>query len=240
MKILAIDTSTKFLSLGIYDNSKVYEVILETGHKLSALISVVIKRTIGSLGLRISDFDYFACGLGPGSFTGLRIGLATIKGFAWAQKKPIIGISTLDVLAQNALNLGGIIVPVVDAKRQLVYASAYQVNGTSLKKVMPYMLLERPEFFKKINRKFAGKPGNLNIFGDACDIYKEEIALNIKKAKILEKDYWYPKPASLISLAQDKIHNKDFLDAFNAEPIYLYPKECQIQLSHRLNNGHIG
>ncbi len=232
MKILAVDTSTKFLSLGIYDNSKVYEVILETGHKLSALISVIIKRSLDSLGLKICDFDYFACGLGPGSFTGLRIGLATIKGFAWTQKKPIIGISTLDVLAQNAFSIGGTIVPIVDAKRQLVYASVYQANGRSLKRVMPYMLLERPELFKKINRKFAKKSSIINILGDACDVYKQELVLNIKGAKILEKDYWYPKPASLISLAQEKIRNKDFLNAFNAEPIYLYPKECQIHQYH--------
>ncbi len=229
MRILAVDTSTKFLNLGLSDNSKVYEVTLETGIKLSALISVVIKRSLDSLGLKICDFDYFACGLGPGSFTGLRIGLAAIKGFAWSEKKPIIGISTLDVLAQNALTLGGIIVPIIDAKRQLVYASAYQAKGNTLKRLMPYMLLERPELFKKIKQKFAKKSGTINIMGDACDIYKQEIALNIKGAKILEKDYWYPKPDSLISLAQKKIFDKDFLNAFNAKPIYLYPKECQIR-----------
>src|SRR4030042_6175727 len=104
MKILAIDTSTKFLCLGLSDNTKVYEYKLEVSRLLSTLIIQTIKRALDSLGWKVSDIDYFACGLGPGSFTGLRVGLAAIKGMSWALNKHIIGISTLDILAKNAPN----------------------------------------------------------------------------------------------------------------------------------------
>ena len=78
MKILGIDTTTGRLCLGLYVDGKFYEYSLEVGRKLSALLVPTIQRVIDAAGLKIADIDYFACGLGPGSFTGMRIGLATI------------------------------------------------------------------------------------------------------------------------------------------------------------------
>jgi tRNA threonylcarbamoyl adenosine modification protein YeaZ len=109
MRILGIDTSTKFLCLGIYDNGKMYEYNLEVGRKLSSLLAVDIKRTLDAAGLRINEINYFACGLGPGSFTGMRTGISTIKGLSWVNKKPIIGISTLDILAQGVHDEAGLL-----------------------------------------------------------------------------------------------------------------------------------
>ena len=79
MKLLGIDTTTKRLCLGLYVDGKFYEYSLQVGRSLSALLVPAIQRVICAVGLKITDIDYFACGLGPGSFTGMRIGLATIK-----------------------------------------------------------------------------------------------------------------------------------------------------------------
>src|SRR3990167_8720388 len=106
MKILGIDTSTKFLSLGISEDDKIYEYNLELGRQMSDLLSPTIKKVLDALGWRINDIDYFACGLGPGSFTGMRVGIATVKGLAFSLNKPVVGISTLDILARNAATLG--------------------------------------------------------------------------------------------------------------------------------------
>ena len=83
MKILGIDTTTKFLSLGFYADGKVYEYNLEAGSRLSGLLVPTIERALAALGWDIASIDYFACGIGPGSFTGVRVGLATVKGFAY-------------------------------------------------------------------------------------------------------------------------------------------------------------
>lgn len=222
MKILGIDTTTKFLCLGIYDNGKIYGYNLELGRKHSALLIPTIKRVIDTLGWRLADIDYFACGLGPGSFTGIRVGLATIKGLSFALKKPIIGISTLDILAKSAGETDKPIVTIIDAKRNLIYGSIYKIKNGSLKRLTPYLLLPLNEFFKKI-------PKNTLILGDAVGLYKEKLLENLKGGSILDSDYWYPKAHQLIALALERIKQKRLSNSFNIKPIYLYPKECQIR-----------
>jgi len=222
MKILGFDTSTKFLCLGLYDGAKIYEYNLELGRKNSSLLVVTIKRALDALGWDIKDIDYFACGLGPGSFTGIRVGLATIKGLAWSQNKPVIGISTLDILAKNAKANNGFIVPVIDAKRNLIYCCIYKAQNGNIKRASPYMLLSENEMLKKIKK-------NAVILGDGLNLYKENILKSKKDITILDRDYWYPKAHNIIMLALDKIKPKKLDNLFDLEPIYLYPKECQIK-----------
>lgn len=220
MKILGIDTSTKFLCLGIYDSNKIYEYTLEVGRGLSSLLALTIKRILDSLGWQAEDIDYFACGLGPGSFTGLRTGAATIKGMGFAVNKPIIGISSLDILARNAGNAEGPVIPVIDAKRNLIYCSIYKNKGFT--RIKPYMLLNEEKLFKSIKMSSS-------FLGDAIGLYKEKILANTKGAIILEKDLWYPKPRNIIKIALERIKAKKLNNAFSIKPIYLYPKECQIK-----------
>ena len=224
MKILGIDTTTKFLCLGIYDGSKVYEYNMDLGKAQSSLLVPTIKRALDALGRSIGDIDYFACGLGPGSFTGVRVGMSTIKGFAWSINKPVLGISTLDILAKNIKINDGFIVPIIDAKRNLIYSSIYKAKRGTLKRIMPYMLLTKDEFFKK------AKPYSI-VLGDAVGLYKEDILRNIKGVNLLDKDCWYPKAHNIITLALEKIKAKNWDNAFDIRPIYLYPQECQIRKS---------
>lgn len=218
IKILAVDTSTDYLCLGLYDGKNFYEYGLEVGRQLSCLLIPTVKRVLDRLSLRTGDIDYFACGLGPGSFTGLRIGLAAVKGLSWAHKKPVIGISTLDILAAAVKDTLRPVVPIIDAKRGLVYCAVYKNN----KKISPYMLLNEKELFKKIK-------DNSIIFGSGVNLYREKLLRQIKASEILEKGYWYPKGHNIINLALERIKGKLIGDSFTVKPIYLYPKECQIK-----------
>jgi len=223
MKILGIDTTTKFLCLGLYDNTKLYSYRLESGRNTSAFLAQTLKRVLEVLQWRISDIDYFACGQGPGSFTGIRVGLAAIKGLSWSLNKPIAGIPALDILAKNApVGNAATIVPVVDAKRSLIYCSAYKYKSGILKRTLPYLLVSKEELFKKFK-------GNCIFLGDALALYKDQILKNIKNAKTLDIDNWYPQPHNIINIALDKIKQKKLGNAFNIKPIYIYPKECQIR-----------
>ncbi len=222
MKILGIDTSSRYLSLGAWDGSKIYEYNLDLGIRHSSLLVPTIKRVTQALGWDVADIDYFACGLGPGSFTGIRVGMATIKGLGWALRKPLVGISSLDILALNAKAAQGWVVPVIDAKRDLIYCSIYKADAGSLKRRSAYMLLSREELLKKIRPKAI-------ILGDAVALYKEEIFKAVKGAVFLNKDCWYPKGHCIIELALERIRAKKLNNAFDIQPIYLYPKECQIR-----------
>jgi tRNA threonylcarbamoyl adenosine modification protein YeaZ len=221
MKILGIDTTTKFLCLGIYDNGKIYEYNLEVERRLSILLAKTIKRVLDTLGWNPKDIDYFACGLGPGSFTGVRTGLATVKGLSFSLNKPLIGICTLDILAENAKGKQDTIIPIIDAKRNLIYCSVYKNKNGRLIRAKPHMLLDERQLFKLI------KPNSV-ILADGLNLYKEKILKYAGRITILDKDYWYPKAYNIIQLALERIKKKEFADTFKVKPIYLYPKECQI------------
>jgi tRNA threonylcarbamoyl adenosine modification protein YeaZ len=222
MKILGIDTTTKCLCLGLYIDGKFYEYSLQVGVSLSALLVPTIQRVICAIGLKITDIDYFACGLGPGSFTGMRIGLATIKGLSVVKNKPVIGISTLDILAKNAPLKDRLIVTALDARRSLIYCSSYQYEQGSLKRKSAYALLSLDELVKKF-------PSKVVILGDAVALYGDALLTRIKNVTVLDKDYWSPQAHNLISLALAKIKAKQFSLSLTVKPIYLYPKECQIK-----------
>ena len=230
MKILGIDTATKSLSLGIYDDGRVYECELESGRKLSSLLAPVTARCLEAAGLEVADIDYFACGLGPGSFTGMRIGIAFIKGMAWAAKKPVAGISTLDILAKNVSGASEEIVTAVDAKRDLIYCSIYKNKNGVLKRMAPHMLLSPDQLLKKV------KPNSI-ILGDAAGLYKELFLRRVKGAVVLDRDHWYPKANNLIELALARIKGKELTDCFRLKPIYLYPDECQVRRASNRKSG---
>ncbi len=222
MKILGIDTTTKYLCIGIRDSKAVYEYNLDLGRNLSGFITLTIKRVLDSLSWRVNDIDYFACGLGPGSFTGMRVGLATIKGLSIVRDKPVIGISTLDILAKNVLLKDSLIVPALDARRGLIYCSSYNFERGVLRRKSEYALLSLDEFIKKFGRSPV-------ILGDAVSLYGDKMLSRIKGARVLDKDYWFPRPRNLIALALARIKAKQLNSALTIKPIYLYPKECQIK-----------
>ncbi|MFA6358313.1 MAG: tRNA (adenosine(37)-N6)-threonylcarbamoyltransferase complex dimerization subunit type 1 TsaB [Candidatus Omnitrophota bacterium] len=222
MKILAVDTSTKNLCLGLHVDGKFYEYNLQVGRNLSALLIPSVKMVIDAVGLKIADIDYFACGLGPGSFTGMRIGLAAIKGLSVVRNRPVIGISSLDVLAKNVAADDRLIVTALDARRGLVYCSSYKYEKGILKRKSEYLLLTLDEFVKK----FQSKPV---VLGDALALYRDKILSGLKGAVVLDKDYWVLKAHNLMELVLQKIKAKQFSSCLSIKPIYLYPKECQIK-----------
>ncbi|MFA5090770.1 MAG: tRNA (adenosine(37)-N6)-threonylcarbamoyltransferase complex dimerization subunit type 1 TsaB [Candidatus Omnitrophota bacterium] len=222
MKIFGIDTTSKFLCVGAYDNGRIYDYNLQAGVRHSSLLVPAIKRITGALGWDLDDIDYFACGIGPGSFTGIRVGMATIKALAWSLRKPLVGVSSLEIIARNFKIKEGTIIPVIDAKRNLVYASAFRIRGESLSRVMPYMLLGVGELCKKFK-------GNVFVLGDALTKYRMQITRDMPKAVILDADYWYPQGHNIIRSALNNIKDRKIDTAYSIKPVYLYPKECQIR-----------
>lgn len=227
MKILAIDTTSKFLTIAFYNDGKAGEYNLETGRRLSEVITLTIKRVLDASGITLEEVDYFACGTGPGSFTGIRTGISTIKGLSWVTAKPVIGVSTLDILAYSVKETEREIVPAIDAKRGLIYCGIYNRHSGSLVKRGSYMLISEEELCKRV------RPGSI-LLGDALSLYREGLLKNIKGARLLDKDYWYPKAHNLIDIALERIQTNKFENAFNLKPIYLYPKECQIKKAYRV------
>ncbi|MEW6075447.1 MAG: tRNA (adenosine(37)-N6)-threonylcarbamoyltransferase complex dimerization subunit type 1 TsaB [Candidatus Omnitrophota bacterium] len=228
MRLLSLDTSTKRVCLCLCDHARVCEYTLEVGTRLSSLLIPIIQQATGAMGWKLKDIDYFACGIGPGSFTGLRIGIAAVKGMAWSLQRPVVGIPTLDILAHNAERFEGIIVPLIDAKRSLVYSALYKNSKGRLARISPYMLCTPDALVDAIARK-AVRRQEVIAFGDGLAVCREKIVAGIKRAVLLDKDYWQIAALRIARLAEGMIKEKRITDASRILPLYLYPKECQVK-----------
>ncbi|MFV9647000.1 MAG: tRNA (adenosine(37)-N6)-threonylcarbamoyltransferase complex dimerization subunit type 1 TsaB, partial [Desulfobacterales bacterium] len=152
MKILAVDTAVKSCSVAIVDKESVlveFTLGIEQTHSkhLMEMINTAIKLS----GIIVSELDGFAVTRGPGSFTGLRIGISSIKGLAAATRKPLVGVSSLDALAMQCVFSQYLICPFLDARRGEVYFSRYRFNGDVLKKEIDEQVLPPGEAVCDIN-----------------------------------------------------------------------------------------
>ena len=131
MKILAIDTTAKTASVALLEANcnggrrLIGEYTLVTGTHSTTLLPMIESVLENSA----AQIDVYACSVGPGSFTGVRIGVATVKGLAFAKNIPCVGVSSLDALAYGASEQRGIIVPAIDARRETVYTAIYRSLG---------------------------------------------------------------------------------------------------------------
>lgn len=136
MKLLGIDTSTQTASVAVFEDGAILgEMLLNTPLTHSQKLMPMVESLLGQLSLKIKDFDGYYVTTGPGSFTGVRIGLSTVKGFAQVHPKPIVARSSLELLALGNLQHDGIIVSLLDAKRETAYYGIYRSNGEMLKTI---------------------------------------------------------------------------------------------------------
>ena len=137
MKILAVDTSSFPASVAVSeDGVTLGEYVIRNKRKHSQNLMAMTERLFSELEMDIADIDVFAVTVGPGSFTGLRIGISTIRAFAQALDKPVVGISTLEALAYNFVCSDAVVVPMLDARKDEVFCAAYEFDGTEMKEVL--------------------------------------------------------------------------------------------------------
>jgi len=136
MKILSVDSSSVTASVAITENGKIVsEKFINNGLTHSQTLMPMVENVINESGVSVKDIDLFAITNGPGSFTGVRIGVALVKGIAFGKDLPCVSVSTLDALAENLRGLEGIIVPCMDARRSQVYTATYRCTSGNLEKL---------------------------------------------------------------------------------------------------------
>jgi tRNA threonylcarbamoyladenosine biosynthesis protein TsaB len=133
MRILAIESATNTVGLALLDEEAVLgELYLNLGRHHAEVLLPALGKLFALTGLALEEVDLLACTVGPGSFTGLRIGISTVKGLALAMVRPIVGVSTLEALALNALPAAGLICPMLDARKSQVYTGLYRMGPAGL------------------------------------------------------------------------------------------------------------
>ncbi len=217
MKILAIDTSTYYLSMAVAQDKK----ILASRHVkltkvLSSSIMPEIEKILKKTRTPLSSLDGFAVGLGPGSFTSLRVGLSTVKAFSLSTGKKVVGISSLDVMAMNVKE-GGHVCVASDAKRNLLYACFYTKKDNQLTRESDYLLISPQQLLNQLSQETI-------LVGDGIKLLGEGIK-NIRKDGISES----PQAKNLALLALQRFEQNKFDDVRTLVPLYLYPEDCQVQ-----------
>ena len=222
MRILAIDTSTRYLSVAAATEDGTLASFHRDAHMThSSRLIPVIDAVLRKAKVRPGDLDGLALSIGPGSFTGLRIGVTTVKGLAFALRIPVVAVPTLDVIARNAQGFVGTIVPVIDAKKKKVYAALYASDGKDIKRVSKYLLLSAEELAAKVK-------GRALFLGDGADLYMAELGKRPAACEFGPKN-WFPRASVVAELAIVRFRKKELEDAFDLTPLYLYSKECDIK-----------
>lgn len=126
MTVLALDTATETLTVAAASGDAWVVHSRHSGLTHAAQLAPLIDRVTGELDIRVADVDLVAVGIGPGSFTGVRIGVATAKGIAAAGRARLAGICGLDAMAWDQRHAGGLVVPIIDARKRRLYAACYR------------------------------------------------------------------------------------------------------------------
>lgn len=230
MKVLAIDTSSVVATCAVLDDEKLLgEYTLNQDMTHSERLIPMIKLLMESLKLKPEDIDLYAGAVGPGSFTGLRIGLTTIKGLAHVMDKPVIGISTLEALAFNTA-FNGIVIPMMDARRERVYTGIYKWDDGKLLNIMEPTILEIDELLDIVDSNYKKVLFN----GDGTLVFREIIDERLKdKALYAPISLNMAKASSTGELALLKWEEDREENYFNLVPEYLRESQAERKFNEK-------
>ncbi len=263
MKILALDTSGVNCGVTIIEDANILaDFTLHTGTTHSQNLVPMIEQALRFTNFSLEDMDAFACSVGPGSFTGLRIGIATIKGFAIGLQKPTIAVPTLLAVAyqvpyQNVED--SLIVSLLDAKNENVYAGIYQVkDGKPVLLVDPFadsitVCLQKVKELAEdtfggvtLLEAMLDKPVTLGnclskkifLVGDGANVYKEDFQKALGTDKVLTFPEYQNRTTSLAvaRAAIDMANEKQFCDYHHLSAFYLKKSQAERELEKKAND----
>ncbi|OGP73564.1 MAG: tRNA (adenosine(37)-N6)-threonylcarbamoyltransferase complex dimerization subunit type 1 TsaB [Deltaproteobacteria bacterium RBG_16_49_23] len=225
MKILGIDTSTRCGSVGLIDAGEVIsEYLLNIPVTHSERLLGAIEHLLKESRCPMEELDGWAISLGPGSFTGLRIGVSTVKGLAYATRKPAAGVASLDVLASQISPTPYLICPVLDARKGEVYAAFYRYEETNLlKRRSGYQAMSPQDLVKKIGEKTV-------FVGDGVKTYGDFLLKSLPSFALFPNPFLHlPHGSAVARLGGELLRKGESLDVETFAPIYVRPSEAEIK-----------
>ena len=219
MIILAVHSSSPYLGVAVSDDGVIIaESVLPPAREHLEQLAILIHVQISRVGLSLKDVDGFGVATGPGSFSGIRVGLATVKGMALALQKPVAGIPSLDVLAWQALQEGTAGVSIIDARRKEVYVGLYRKSEGHLITLAAPALLPVKELLPHLER--LGVPP---VFcgDDAAIAAVEATTESIRKIIVT------PSASACAFLALQRLKRDDSDELHSISPLYIRPSDAE-------------
>jgi tRNA threonylcarbamoyladenosine biosynthesis protein TsaB len=203
MKILSIDTSNYALGIGLVDDTQVMgEYISNLKKNHSVRVMPAIQTLMNECGLKPADLDKIVVAKGPGSYTGVRIGVTIAKTLAWTLNKPISGVSSLEVLAASSGRyFNGYLSPLFDARRGQIYTGLYRFNNGNISPVYEDQLVMAADWVDRLKELNASILFSGNDLPLHQDIIRESLG---EKAYMAEITEYNPRPAELALLGRNK------------------------------------
>lgn len=228
MPLLAIETATQQMGVAVIDGGLVRSCFeLQARHPHSVELPGAVTRVCEAAGMPLSMMEAVIVDIGPGSFTGLRIGLAFTKSLAFPRKLPLVGIPSLDVLAAQLPYSRYTVCPILDAKRGNVYAASYKVETEVPVKQSDYSLAPIETVLESLKSPVV-------FLGDGVPLWKEKILTVQPDARFAPSDLWLPRASTLARIGWQRFQDGLRDNAQDLVPMYLYEQTCQVTLSNRL------
>jgi tRNA threonylcarbamoyladenosine biosynthesis protein TsaB len=217
-----VDTSSKEIAIGVFSGSKTLsENYISVNKNYNAVLMPLIEDNIKKSRIKLEEIDVFAATLGPGSFTGIRVGMAAMKGFTQALGKVFYGASVLETMAE-ASEEEGTVWPVLDAGRGEIYTAKFIIDKSGHTMKGRYMLLSRENFLKRAGRNDA-------VITLKMENLAEQLLLLKPGIKCMEHEHISMK--SLYNMAKE--HPDDKKALYTMAPIYIRPSEAEATLKRK-------
>ena len=226
MIILGIDTSTKFCNLGLIEDKDIIIEYTINGltKKHSSILVPAIKDLLKMVDLKMDEINGIAISIGPGSFTGLRIGLCVAKGLCYALSLPLLGIPTLDATAFPLKEIPHLICPVLESKKDEIYDVVFR-GGESLHRIMDY----KCEDIHSLLARLSSLKEKIIFLGDGIKKYRENIKVKLgKNALFIDSRINLPMATNIAFLGLNKLKKEEEDDISALSPFYLRKSEAEI------------
>jgi len=226
MRALAVDTSTNMCGVAVANEQGLLaEILLNDGKTHSHKLIPMLHQLLSNLGLNPADINVYAAITGPGSFTGLRIGVTTIKTIAYAARKPVAGITSLDALAYTAIpSEDDLVCPMLDARNNQVYTAIYKYRNGVMSNISGYMAVHINELVKKLEESNA----RVIFTGDGAAIHADFLKIELGNRYLQVPEFMLRNmaaPAAMLALAQAL--RGETVDSFELAPFYLRRSQAE-------------
>ena len=219
MKILAFDGTAKIATVAVSEDGRILASYnIDNGLTQSELLLPMAENMLSSLRIGFDDIDAYATSVGPGSFTGVRIGVSIVKGLAFGKNKPCIEVSTLEALAENLSGIRGTVVAVMDARRGQVYSATYSSDKDGLKLVTPDRAVSLAALAEELK---ALENTDVYLVGDGYEVARKALTELGVTLSVTPEMLRGESAASVLAVAARKLERGETVSDTELSPVYL-------------------
>jgi len=232
MLIYSCDSTASTASVALCDGERlICEYTQNNGNTHSETLLPMTENMFRSVGITAADIELYAVSAGPGSFTGVRIGAAHIKGLAFGRTTPVVGVSTLEALAYNVKDYADIVCPVMDARRSQVYTAFFEIKNGEVVRLCEDKAISISELLEAVS-SFKVQGRNVTLVGDGYNVVKKQDETNLFTD--CPERLRYQSAYSVAQTALKAYERGEYTDAAGLKPVYLRLPQAERERNERL------